>query len=472
MKCPRCKAERPDDVSEACASCLLAADSSVETFAGLVLEDELGRGGMGSVFRARHLTLGRAVAVKFLSPEMAATADGRARFEREARALALLDHPNIVRVHDFGVEDGESYLVMELVEGGDLSHQLPLPVAEAVALSKQLSAAVSYAHRLGVVHRDIKPQNVLLGANGQAKLTDFGIARVTRADGQTWPVTSAEVVMGSVGFTAPEVAEGKPVSPTMDVYSLGALLRSMITGRAPVGELTGVSAGIEAVIRTAMAQSPAQRYPTAEAFGQALDALPSEHALPEDELMWMRAVAFAQTVAIAAVLWAGVLSLTPRILQKNDLMPLTAFGPTAVDAQHVMTRARFETGAVLTALGAVALAFAATALLRRHWRVERLDRPEPQPPLEYSRVILGLGVATIASYGLRLWSVQSPEAAPRWMTFVPFFGGVLELTVLYATVISVLEAARRSRPLLREPWLWVGQGLALVPPVCEFFRTL
>lgn len=471
MKCPRCKALL-SDAGAPCPSCLLAADSQVETFAGLVLEDELGKGGMGSVFRARHLTLGRSVAVKFLSPDMAASADGRARFEREARALALLDHPNIVRIHDFGVEDGESYLVMELVEGGDLSKKLPLPVNEAVSLTKQLSAAVGYAHGLGVVHRDIKPQNVLLTANGQAKLTDFGIARVTRDDGQAWPVTSAEVVMGSVGFTAPEVAEGGPATPTMDIYSLGALLRSMITGRAPVGELSGVPSGIEAVIRKAMAQTPSARYPTAQALGEALEALSTSPGLPEDERMWMRAVAFVQTASIAAVLWAGVLSLTPRILLKNDLMPLTSYGPTAVDAQHVLTRARFETGAILTALGAVALAFAVTASLKRHWRIERLDQPDPAAPLRHSGVILGFGIATIASYGLRLWTVQSPETAPGWMTFLPFFGGVLELTVLYTTVLSVLEATRRSRPLTREPWLWVGQGLALVPPVCEFFRTL
>lgn len=468
--CATC--QRPLSTDGPCPSCLLSADTIQETFAGLIIEDELGSGGMGSVFRAMHVKLGRAVAVKFLSAEVAASEEGRARFEREARALALLDHPNIVRIHDFGVEDGESYLLMELVPGGDLSKHVPLPLPEAIRISREICDALAYAHERGVVHRDIKPQNVLLDAQGHAKVTDFGIARVTRDDGQRWPVTSADVAVGSVGYMAPEILTGAAAAPTMDVYSIGALLRSMITGRAPVGELGPMPSGLEKVIRRAMAEDPAHRFASASELAKALDALSLHPALPDDERMWVRAVAFVQTVAIAAVLWAGLLSLTPRVLQTNDLLPLTAYSVTNVDAQHVMTRARFETGAILLALATVAVALAVTALLRRHWRIEGLDTPDPEPRLQHPRLIMLLGVITVVSYGVRVWAVGSPQVAPGWFVFLPVFGGVLELVVLYTTVVSVLEAIRRSRPLGREPLLLLGQGLALVPPACEFFRTL
>ena len=456
--------------SGACPTCLLTRAS--EPFAGLIIEDELGAGGMGSVFRATHVKLGRPVAVKFLSPELAASPEGRARFEREARALALLDHPSIVRIHDFGVEDGESYLVMELIEGGDLSKHVPMTAPEALRVASEVCDALHYAHAQGVVHRDIKPQNVMLDAQRRAKLTDFGIARVTRTDGQVWPVTSAQLAVGSAGFMAPEILAGAPANPAMDVYSVGALLRAMLTGRAPVGEASGLPAPIERVIRKAMAEQPKDRFASALELKEALDRVWAQPELPDDEKMWLRAVAFVQTMGIASVLWAGLLSLTPRVLLKNDLLPLTVSRATDIDDQHVLTRARFETGAVLLALGAVALAVAATALLKRHWRIEGLDRPDPEPPLEHSKALVGLSVVTMVAYAVRLATVTRPEDATHWAAFMPFFGGLLEVVVLYATVLSVLEATRRHRPLRREPWVWVGQGIALVPPICEFFRTL
>ncbi len=471
--CPRCGQPL---ASAVCATCLLSGAGADVRFAGLELGEELGRGGMGTVFRARQVSLGREVAVKVLAPEVSRQPDVRARFEREARALALLDHPNIVRVFASGVEDGDPYLVMELVEGGPISRQLPLSVEEAVRVTRAVCEGLAYAHARGVIHRDIKPENVLLAADRTVKVTDFGIARVVRQDGQRWTVTTPDVALGSVGFMAPEVLLGAAPDPRMDVFSTGALLRALLTGLAPVGELSGLPGGLEGVVRKAMAARPEHRYPDMLALRDAL-TVRSSASLPVDERQWIRAVAIVQTAAIASVLWAGLLSLTPRVLEKNDLIPLVAWGTTPVAPGQVKTAARFETGAVLVALVALAAALAATASLRRHWRLEGLDRPDPDPPLPQGRWVLGLGVFTLASYGVRLWAVSrgfvlGSDQGPSALSYLPFFGGLLEVVMLYGTVSAALEATRRGRPLAKEPWLLVGQGLALVPPVTEFFRTL
>jgi eukaryotic-like serine/threonine-protein kinase len=469
--CARCGKALP--ASGVCASCLLAPDAS-EDFAGLVLGDELGRGGMGTVFKAHHRALGRTVAVKVLTPEAAKDDDARARFQREAHALARLDHPHVVRIFDSGVEDGDPYLVMELVEGGPVSRRLPLSVEESLKVTRQVCQALAYAHARGVIHRDVKPENVLLDAKGDVKLSDFGIARLIAVDGRSWTVTRPDVAVGSLGFMAPEVLEGAPPAPTMDVYSTGALLRALLTNRPPVGEVEPLPFGLDRVVRKAMAARPHDRYPDLRALEAALG---TAQALPPDERSWMHAVAFVQTAAIATVLWAALLSLTPRVLEKNDLLPLVAYGTQTVADGQVMTRARFETGAVLVALVVVAVAIAATAALRRHWRLEGLDRADPQPPLEQGRLIFGLGVFTLAAYGVRLWAVSKGyvlgmEAGPSWLSYLPFFGGVLEVVVLFFSVLAVLEATRRQRPLVKEPWLLVGQLIALVPPAAEFVRTL
>ena len=270
-----------------------------------------------------------------------------------------------------------------------------------------------------------------------------------------------------------------------DVYSTGALLRALLTGVAPVGELSGLkeTPRLEAVIRKAMAERAGDRFASMKEFGEALDEVTllgvatGSLALPPDEQMWMQAVAFVQTAAIAALLWAGILSLTPRVLAKNDLLPMTVYGSQDIDAGHVMTKARFETGAVLSALVAVAAALAVTALLRRHWRVERLDAPDPVSPIATSNTVLWLGVLTVATYGLRVWAVSqgyvmSGDKGFSALSFLPFVGGTMLVVGLYFTVLTLLEATRRQRPLRREPMLWVGQGLALLPPIAEFLRTL
>ena len=197
--------------------------------------DELvARGGMSEVYRGWDVRLDRRVAVKVLAGWLAADGDAVRRMEREARAVARLQHPNVVAVYDHGEDDGGTpFLVMEWIEGRSLKDVVadgPLPEQEARRITLQLLAALEHAHEHGIVHRDIKPQNVLITPDGTAKLTDFGIARSIDA---THGLTMAGQIVGTAAYLSPEQAKGQPVTAASDVYSVGAMLFELITGRPP-----------------------------------------------------------------------------------------------------------------------------------------------------------------------------------------------------------------------------------------------
>ncbi|MEV6304351.1 protein kinase [Actinoplanes sp. NPDC051861] len=198
------------------------------------LRSLLGRGGMAEVWEAYDRRLDRTVAVKMLRPDGAADPTFAARFDREARFAAGLSHPNIVAVYDFGAEDGVSYLVMELIRGRSLSQRLatgPLEFAEAVRIAIQVCAALEAAARAGVVHRDVKPGNILITEGGQVKVCDFGIARVAgtaQAD-----LTGSAQIMGTSSYMAPEQVTGGRIDARTDLYGLGCVLYAMLTGRPP-----------------------------------------------------------------------------------------------------------------------------------------------------------------------------------------------------------------------------------------------
>lgn len=199
------------------------------------LLDEIARGGMGVVYRARQRSLGRTVALKVLLGGAFAGADGRRRLRAEAAAAAKLQHPGIIAVHDTGELDGQPFYAMEFVAGrtlADIVRDGPLPAKRAAHYAAKLAEAVAYAHEQGVVHRDLKPSNVLVDANDQPRITDFGLAKEIAGDaGHTLTGT----VLGSPGYMSPEQAAGRSreVGPASDVYSLGALLYELLTGRAP-----------------------------------------------------------------------------------------------------------------------------------------------------------------------------------------------------------------------------------------------
>ena len=193
--------------------------------------EELGRGAMGIVYRAKDPALDRVVALKtiVLSDEAEGRKDYQKRFALEARAAGKLTHPNIVTTFDFGEESGLAYIAMELLEGVDLRERLkqgPLPTAEAVDIAVQVADGLGFAHERGIVHRDIKPGNIMLLERGDVKIMDFGIARMRSEDSKT----STGMVLGTPRFMSPEQIAGQPVDQRSDIFSLGAVLYEMLTG--------------------------------------------------------------------------------------------------------------------------------------------------------------------------------------------------------------------------------------------------
>lgn len=197
------------------------------------LIEKIAEGGMARVYRGRDLVLKRTVAVKILKDQMTGDAAFIRRFEREAQAAAALSHPHIVNIHDVGEQEGTYFMVMEYVEGINLKDYIRqkgrLPVYEAVQIARQIAEALDQAHAAGMVHRDIKPQNILFSRNGKVKVTDFGIA--IAGDGVT--VTVGDEIIGSVQYISPEQARGEMACKQSDLYSLGIVLYEMVTGRVP-----------------------------------------------------------------------------------------------------------------------------------------------------------------------------------------------------------------------------------------------
>ena len=197
------------------------------------LDAQVGTGGMSTVYRAFDATLERRVAIKLMHRDIAADSDQLERFRREARAVAQLSHPHIVGVIDAGEEDGRPYIVFEYVEGETLKDRIRrlgrLPVDEAIAYAIEIARALGAAHGRGIVHRDVKPQNVLVDEEGSAKVTDFGIARSMDDSG----LTAEGRVLGTTDYVSPEQALGHDVNGQSDIYSLGVVLYEMLTGDVP-----------------------------------------------------------------------------------------------------------------------------------------------------------------------------------------------------------------------------------------------
>jgi eukaryotic-like serine/threonine-protein kinase len=246
------------------------------------LEARLGSGGMSTVYLARDQTLERPVAVKVMHREISDQPDQLERFRREARAVAQLSHPNVVAVIDAGEDGGYPYIVFEYVDGETLKQRIDrvgrLPVDEAVAYAIEVGRGLAAAHARRLVHRDVKPQNVLIDSDGRAKVTDFGIARSLESDG----LTKTGRVLGTTDYVSPEQAMGQEVDARSDIYSLGVLLYEMLTGEVPfrADSVVGVamkhvneqmpdvqrrrpevSSALAAVVERATAKDPKRRYP-------------------------------------------------------------------------------------------------------------------------------------------------------------------------------------------------------------------
>ena len=269
------------------------SDRSPPAFPGYTIEGVLGRGGMGIVYKAQQLKANRVVALKMILTSKHASVQDQVRFQMEAEAVARLQHPNIVQLHEVGEQDGMPFFSLEYCEGGSLDQKLTHwtpTAAEAVALVETLARAMHHAHLRGVVHRDLKPANVLLTGEGTPKITDFGLAKNLESVSE---ISRSGIIMGTPPYMAPEQAEGKfrDTGPATDVYALGTLLYEMLAGQPPFqGETPyrtieqvlneepqppsrlrpGVPRDAETICLKCLRKQPGQRYVSAEALANDL----------------------------------------------------------------------------------------------------------------------------------------------------------------------------------------------------------
>jgi serine/threonine protein kinase/Tfp pilus assembly protein PilF len=304
----------------------------------------LGAGGMGDVYRAHDTELGREVAIKILLRPIQCSSEALARIQVEARALAALSHPHIVTVHDFDTHNGLAYMALELLAGQTLAERLkrgPLPPQEALSLAIQLAKGLSAAHEKQIVHRDLKPQNIFLAEGGQAKILDFGLARLAQrpaespanatpnADTAVAGQTAAGTRLGTTGYMAPEQIRGEVADCRSDIFALGCVLHEMLTGSAPfrratrvetdaaiLNELPQAQAGLRdpiahalgAVCRRCLEKSPAQRYQSAALLSEELVGIESSRAQKKGRLFRraehaLLAAACALLAALGVWLW-------------------------------------------------------------------------------------------------------------------------------------------------------------------------
>src|SRR5712671_1820015 len=341
--------------------------------------DAIGAGGMGEVYRAKDTRLDRTVAIKILPAHLSSDPLRKQRFEREAKTISSLNHPNICMLHDVGQQDGIDYLVMECVEGATLAKRLEkgaLPLEQVLKIGAQIADALDKAHRSGVVHRDLKPGNIMLTVTG-AKLLDFGLAKpaaplssgvtLTAASKQS-PVTEQGTILGTFQYMSPEQIEGKELDGRSDIFSLGAVLYEMLTGQrafqgksqlsvasailekepAPISTIKPLTPpALDHAIRRCLAKDPEDRWQTArdlllelkwidEAGSQAGVPAPLvSHRKMRERLAWAAAALFA-LIAIAFAI--GFVLHTPKPLQPMrltaeigaDASPVTNFGPAAI----------------------------------------------------------------------------------------------------------------------------------------------
>ncbi len=276
-------------------------DLTGKTLGHYQIVDEIGRGGMAIVYRAHQASLNRPVAIKVLSGELARDPGFRERFQREAHAVAQLAHPNILPVYDFGEDAGSGmvYFVTQFVDGGTLAARMhtPIPPKEAMHIVAQLANALDYAHANGIVHRDVKPVNVLMLRNDHPLLSDFGIAKIMAETKLTQTGTS----MGTPDYMSPEQAQGLPVDHRSDIYALGVMLYAMLSATLPFQadtplallhqhayelppplreRVSGISKNLEKIVMRALAKDPDERFATAREFAAALeDEIAGRHRL-------------------------------------------------------------------------------------------------------------------------------------------------------------------------------------------------
>ncbi len=250
---------------------------------GYKIIDTLGTGGMGSVYRAKHMKLGRTVALKIFTPQGKNHDLFVERLKREGKLMAELKHPNVLSIHDAAVlEDGTPYLVLEYVKGEDLQKKLAregkLSQRTAISITISICKALSAVHQIGIIHRDIKPANVLLGQNGSVKVSDFGISKDTRTDKSSTSLTMTGTTVGTADYMSPEQTKNQELSPRSDLYSVGVLLYEMLMGVTPRGNFEslskhGVPKNLEYIIMRCLQRDSQKRPASADTLAHSLQKI-------------------------------------------------------------------------------------------------------------------------------------------------------------------------------------------------------
>jgi len=375
--CPKCGGELPQDAPAGiCPPCLLKAglggsDASLPQrraddenssrpafvpptpeqlaphFPHLEILELLGSGGMGAVYKARQPNLDRLVAIKVLPPEVGADASFSERFTREARALARLNHQNIVAVHEFGRADDLYYFVMEYVDGTSLRQLVDaggLQPAEALSIVPQICDALQFAHDEGIVHRDVKPDNILLDGKGRVKVADFGLAKLLDRVPADVRLTATHQVIGTPHYMAPEQMQGSSeVDHRADIYSLGVVFYEMLTGQLPIGRFAPPSKKVEVDVRLdevvlrSLHCEPDRRYQHISDVGSAVKSLdrPSDVPLPEEmqlgqSTLWFRAILLIMGTTIPLV-WFVMWWADPAWPLLGFCLPLIFLGAATED---------------------------------------------------------------------------------------------------------------------------------------------
>jgi len=472
------------------------------TLGHYTIEAKIGQGGMGTVYRARDTVLGRTVAIKVLSSEAAHDPELAPRILREARTASTLNHPNIVTVHELGTSGGTEFLVMEYIEGGSLASLVPpdgLPIDRAIDYVWQIADALAAAHEAGLVHRDVKPGNVIVTPSGRVKVLDFGLARhvppAPTADTRAaTEFVSRHGLAGTAGYIAPELIEGQPADARSDVFALGVLMFELLTGRRPFGGDTAwatmnatvntdapdvsrlrpeTPSALARIVSRALARRPEDRYATAREVANDLAVLraPATAPLQRSSRRWgaIAAIVVLTLAAAGAIGWAWLRESRLRWVRT-----------TAVPEISRLATAGDMDGAFRLAQQALAIA-PDEPLLQQVWTNVAIDAPVVSDPPGADVAVKGflsardwipLGRTPIAKakvpFGMVRWRVTKPGydplevsgagetaatfhltptgAAPPGMTFVS--GGSIELDVTHADLpdywIDIYEVTNRQ----------------------------
>ncbi len=462
--CPKCGAELAPGgaLKGLCPRCLLdrGAAAGEEThdleavraqFPELDVEEVLGRGGMGVVFRARQRRLDRVVALKLLAPELARDPSFAERFVREARALARLNHPNIVGVYDFGERDGLFYLLLEFVDGVGLRDVLragSLGAREALALVPEICSGLQYAHERGVVHRDVKPENLLLDRDGHVKIADFGLAKIVAPGEQAGALTRTSQVMGTPHYIAPEqIRTPLAVDHRADIYSLGVVLYEMLTGDLPLGPFEpparrlGLDVRLDDVVLKTLEREPDRRYQRADHVATDVEGIASgvggragadsrgARSADENGARWYeRLPGGAPAVAITALLLAWLWGVFVRS-QGLHVQFLAVSYPLAYVALHAArtwrtTEEQKSWRGVLMALAGTAcvVSLAITCSLGSEG-------------IALVFVTLAAALAFASSFGLERWVFETNRAAAAGFVVL----------MLIATIVQSTQASSPGR---------------------------